>query len=230
MKHKTKHEQRYIITQEEPKSPISEAFRTLRTNIQFSSLKQQEIRSMMVTSSGPNEGKSTVSANLAVVFAQSGKKTLFIDADLRKPTVHHTFRLNNREGLTNILTGQRELEQVCKETSIKHLNVLTAGPIPPNPAELISSKAMDMFINEACESYDMILFDTPPLIAVTDAQILSSKLDGVVLVLNSGKTNRDMGLKAKGLLEKVDARILGCVLNNRKLEKNHDYYYYYGKA
>lgn len=227
MKHSTER-RRSLITHEDPKSPISEAFRTLRTNIQFASV-DQEIESLMVTSTGPAEGKSTIAANLATVMAQSGKKTLLIDADLRKPTVNHTFRFLNNEGLTQVLTGQASLEQVVKtNTDVDNLDILTSGPIPPNPAELLGSKAMSRMLEEVKSHYHLVLFDTPPVIAVTDAQVLASQVDGVLLVISSGKTNREMAVRAKELLEQVQANILGCVLNNRKMKADSQYYYYYG--
>jgi protein-tyrosine kinase len=222
---RNKTRERSLITHLDPKSPVSEAFRTLRTNIQFSCIDSQ-IKTMMVTSTGPSEGKSTVTANLAVVLAQSGKKTLLVDTDLRKPTVHRTFRLLNRDGLTNALTSQNDFKQYVKESEIENLDIITTGPIPPNPSELLGSMAMARFINEVSAIYDRVVFDTPPVIAVTDAQILATQVDGVFLVVNSGKTNRDMALKAKTLLCNVKANILGCVLNNRELEGENYYYYY----
>lgn len=222
---RNKSRERSLITHLDPKSPVSEAFRTLRTNIQFSSIDSQ-VKTMMITSTGPSEGKSTITANLAVVLAQSGKKTLLVDTDLRKPTVHRTFRLLNRDGLTNALTSQDNFKQFTKNTEIDNLDVITTGPIPPNPSELLGSMAMARFINEVSAIYDTVIFDTPPVIAVTDAQILATQVDGVFLVVNSGKTNRDMALKAKTLLSNVKANILGCVLNNREIEGENYYYYY----
>lgn len=229
MRSSREREQRNLLTQLESKSPIAEAFRTLRTNIQFTSV-DHEIRSMMITSTGPSEGKSTISSNLAIVMAQSGKRTLLVDTDLRKPTAHHTFRLLNREGLSNVLVGQGSLENLAIQSKIENLEILTSGPIPPNPAELLGSTSMAKFIKEAATLYDMVIYDTPPVIAVADAQILASQVDGVLLVLNSGKTNRDMALKAKSLLTNVKANILGCVLNNRKIQGDNYYYYYYGQS
>lgn len=222
---RNKSRERSLITHLDPKSPVSEAFRTLRTNIQFSSIDSQ-VKTMMITSTGPSEGKSTITANLAVVLAQSGKKTLLVDTDLRKPTVHRTFRLLNRDGLTNALTSQDNFKQFAKNTEIDNLDVITTGPIPPNPSELLGSMAMARFINEVSAIYDTVIFDTPPVIAVTDVQILATQVDGVFLVVNSGKTNRDMALKAKTLLSNVKANILGCVLNNREIEGENYYYYY----
>lgn len=218
--------QRKLITNVNPKSPISEQYRTLRTNIQFSSVDQQ-YRSIMVTSAGPGEGKSTTVANLAVVFAQQGKRVLLIDADLRKPTVHYTFSLTNSVGLTNVLTRLADFQEAVRATKIENLDVLTSGPIPPNPAELLSSRSMGEFLQEAYTEYDLLLFDTPPVLAVTDAQLLANLCDGTILVVSSGKTEIETATKAKELLQAAQAKLLGVVLNNKAID-NSNYYYYYG--
>jgi capsular exopolysaccharide synthesis family protein len=218
---------RKLITKYDPKSPISEQYRTIRTNIQFASV-DQEIRSILVTSSGPMEGKSTTAANLAVVFAQQGKSVLLVDADLRKPTVHYTFSQTNTFGLTNILTKQLTLREAVNNTDEKNLFVLTSGPIPPNPAELLSSRMMEQFLVEVYEEFDLVIFDTPPVLAVTDAQVLANHCDGTVLVVSSEKTEIEQAQKAKEALEKSKAKLLGVVLNNKKV-KQSSYYYYYGK-
>jgi capsular exopolysaccharide synthesis family protein len=219
---------RSLISMTNPKSPIAEQFRTIRTNIQFSNI-DEEIQTMIVTSSGPGEGKSTTTANLAVVFAQQGKRVLMIDADLRKPTVHYTFRTENHVGLSNVLTRQATLEDAVKTTPQDNLWLLTSGPIPPNPSELLGSKGMQNLLEQAKDEYDVIVFDTPPVLAVTDAQILSNLADGVVLVVSSGKTETDAAKKARELLDSAKAKILGVVLNNKKQEESHYYYYYGGK-
>ncbi|MEH7549080.1 CpsD/CapB family tyrosine-protein kinase [Neobacillus vireti] len=217
---------RNIITKFDSKSPISEQYRTIRTNIQFSSV-DHEVKSLMVTSSGPGEGKSTTVANLAVVFAQQGKKVLLVDADLRKPTVQYTFNQTNTFGLTSVLTKQMTLDKAVADTGEKNLFVLTSGPIPPNPAELLSSKAMEQFYQDVLDLFDIVLFDTPPLLAVTDAQILANKCEGTILVVSSGKTEKDQVIKAKELLDSAQSKLLGVVLNNKKM-KDTNYYYYYG--
>ena len=181
-----------------------------------------------MTSSGPGEGKSTTVANLAVVFAQQGKRVLLIDSDLRKPTVHYTFNFTNTFGLTNVLTRQSQLHDVVKETMEKNLYILTSGPIPPNPAELLSSRAMEQLMKDVEEEFDVVLFDSPPLLAVTDGQILASKCDGTILVVSSGKTETDQAVKAKELLNAANSHILGVVLNSKKMA-NSNYYYYYGR-
>ncbi|WP_281885446.1 CpsD/CapB family tyrosine-protein kinase [Paenibacillus sp. YYML68] len=217
---------RPIITHENPKSPISEAYRTLRTNIQFSAI-DEDLRILMVTSAGPGEGKSTTLTNLAVAYAQTDLKVVLIDADLRKPTMHHTFTQTNRWGLTSVLAGQAQLDEVIRETYIPNLSIITAGPIPPNPSEMLSSKRMTALLDELKSRYDIVLIDTPPALAVTDAQIVATKCDGVILVVDSGKVKRDMAIKAKANLDHVKARILGVVLNNMDRKNAESYYYYY---
>lgn len=210
----------------DPKSPIAEQYRTVRTNIQFSSV-DQELKTIMVTSSGPGEGKSTTAANLAVVFAQLGKKVLIVDADLRKPTVHHTFGINTHIGFSTVLTKQADLTSAIVKTEEKDLYVLPSGPIPPNPSELLSSKSMEQFIADVKTVFDYIIFDTPPLLAVADPQILANQCDGAILVVYSEKTVREHAVKGKEMLENVKSKLLGVVLNHKELQKN-DYYYYYG--
>lgn len=218
--------QRKLITKVNPKSPVSEQYKTIRTNIQFSTV-DQEYRTIMVTSSGPGEGKSTTAANLAVVYAQQGKRVLLIDADLRKPTVHYTFNFTNTFGMTTVLTKQSVLPETVKDSGVENLHILSSGPIPPNPAELLSSKAMSWFMNEAKELYDILIFDTPPVLAVTDAQVMANQCDGTILVVSSGTTETEASKKAKESLEAAKAKILGVVLNNKKKSET-SYYYYYG--
>ncbi|MGD6776272.1 CpsD/CapB family tyrosine-protein kinase [Sutcliffiella horikoshii] len=217
---------RHLISDKLPKSPISEQYRTIRTNIQFSSV-DQNLRSIMVTSSGPAEGKSTTASNLAVVNAQQGKKVLFVDSDLRKPTAHYTFQQDNFRGLTTVLTRQTSLSETIQSTRIENLDILTSGPIPPNPAELLSSRAMEDMLAAAYRIYDLVVFDTPPVLAVTDAQILANQCDGTVLVIASGSTDKDSAIKAKDLLNSAKAKLLGVVLNMKK-QSDSSYYYYYG--
>jgi capsular exopolysaccharide synthesis family protein len=218
---------RKLITKTNPKSPISEQYKTIRTNINFSSV-DKEMRSLMVTSGGPGEGKSTTAANLAVVFAQEGKKVLLVDADMRKPTAHYTFGLTNTFGLTTVLTRQKELTDVTNATDVPNMDVLPCGPIPPNPAELLSSRAMAHFFEEAYRNYSMVIFDTPPVLAVSDGQVLANQCDGTILVISSGTTEVEAAQKSKELLDSAKAKLLGVVLNNREL-KETNYYYYYGK-
>ncbi|WP_082677146.1 CpsD/CapB family tyrosine-protein kinase [Bacillus sp. FJAT-29937] len=207
-----------------PKSPISELYRTIRTNIEYSNI-DRENRMIMITSSSPGEGKTVTTANLAIVFAQQGKKVLLIDADFRKPKVHEVFKKNNFIGLTTILIKQIPLMEAIKETKINNLYILTSGPITPNPSELLSSKSMGNVLAAIRKEFDFIIIDTPPVLPVTDAQILANQCDGVILVIDHGKTKFEHAEKAKNLLLNVNAKILGAVLNNTK-ENYNDYYYF----
>lgn len=215
-----------LITMEQSKSPISEAFRTLRTNVQFTSV-DSETKKIMVTSAGPREGKSTTVANLAVSIAQTGKTVLVVDADLRNPTQHKIFGLDNVQGLSLALVQDQDYRDYVRETAVPGLLVITGGPIPPNPAELVGSKRMKRLIEEVSQQYDVVLIDTPPIVAVTDAAILAQEVDGVILVLASGEVNKDFAQRAKEQLDKVDAKILGAVLNKADMKTSEYYYYYY---
>ena len=222
----TMNKMRHLITNLNPKSPISEQYRTIRTNIQFSSV-DEELRSILFTSSGPGEGKSMTTANIAVTYAQQGKNVLLIDADLRKPTVHYTFRLDNLKGLSNVLVGDVLLEEAIHTTSIDHLDVISSGPIPPNPSELLGSRKMRAILERAKQQYDLVIFDTPPVLAVTDAQIMADFVDGAMLVVRSKVTELDAATRAVEALKPAKARLLGTVLNDRE-KKGSNYYYYYG--
>ena len=181
----------------------------------------------MITSAGPREGKSYTVANLAVSMAQAGKTVLVIDADLRNPTQHKIFKLENGQGLSVALVQDQDYRTYLRETAVPGLLVLTGGPIPPNPAELVGSKRMKRLIEEVSEQFDVILIDTPPIVAVTDAAILAQEVDGVILVLASGEVNKDFAQRAKELLDKVGAKILGAVLNKADMKTSEYYYYYY---
>lgn len=174
------------------------------------------------------EGKSTTINNLAVVYAQTNKKVLLIDADLRKPTAHHSFNISNRYGLTDMITNQCSMEMAIKETDVPNLSVITSGSIPPNPSEILASQKMTMLLEELKEKFDFILIDTPPVLAVSDAQIIATKCDGVIFVVDAGKVKRDLVIKAKSSLEFVQARILGVVLNKISQKESAKYYLYYG--
>ncbi|WP_054860223.1 polysaccharide biosynthesis tyrosine autokinase [Gracilibacillus sp. JCM 18860] len=218
---------RHLITKINPRSPISEQYKTVRTNLQFSAV-DGDLNSMLITSSAPpSEGKSSVTANLAVVFAQQGKKVLLIDADMRKPTLHYTFRLDNRKGLSSVLVGGTTFEESITKSDIQGLDLLPCGPVPPNPSELLGSKSMERLLSEASLQYDLVIFDTPPpVLAVTDAQILANICDGVVMVVRSKQTEYESAQKAKALLEVGKAKLLGVVLNDKVMKKGS--YYYYG--
>lgn len=263
-----------LITHAQPSSPASEAYRTLRTNLQFSNL-AKKITSIMLTSSGPREGKSTTSANLAVTMAQMGLRTLLIDADLRRPTIHKIFNINREPGLSDILLhynseapvdfyrngdeadldsgldaqhplrhasirARKAVQQMVSldialsaaihKTKIEHLDVLTCGLLPPNPSEILSGDTMKDLIALVKEKYEFVILDAPPVIAVTDAAVMAPQIDAVLIVAESARNDRDIMLKAKGLLERVGANLIGVVLNNvreRNLYGDYDYYYTY---
>jgi len=214
-----------LITLTHPRSPISEAYRTLRTNLEFSSL-DKAIRSMVVTSPAPEEGKSTTLANLAVTIAQAGKKVILVDCDLRRPSLHQIFNARGAPGFTDMMRDDGLMSKPpLQETSIANLRLLVSGTLPPNPSELLASRRMGEVIAALQQQADMVLFDAPPIVAVTDAAVLASKVDAVLLVISAGKTKREHAKKAKALLEKVNAHLIGTVLNNVKGEASLYQYY-----
>ncbi|MBT9177406.1 MAG: Tyrosine-protein kinase YwqD [Firmicutes bacterium] len=211
-------------------SRVAESYRVVRTNIQFASLETQ-VKTMLVTSTAPREGKSTTAANLAIAFAQTGSRVLLVDADLRRPTLHKVFRLSNPVGLTNLLTQSVAPEIALRDVGVPNLRVVTSGPIPPNPAEVLGSSRMRDLINNLKQSFDYILLDSPPTLAVADAAILTAFVDGVILVIAVAEVSMDKARKAKAQLQGVNAKILGVVLNGLESDsrEDHHYYYYYGK-
>lgn len=219
-------EQRNIITEKNPKSPISEAYRTLRTNIQFSNI-DEDIKSILITSSGSGEGKSTTLTNLGVTIAQSGKNVLLIDSDLRKPRMHQYFQLPNMRGLTTAISANVDYKEIVCQTHIENLDILTSGPVPPNPSELLGSKKMKEFLKRVKNDYDTVLIDTPPVGIVTDAAVLSAVVDGVLLVCASGQVDVDAAKSAKKLLETVKANILGVILTKIPINEGRYYKYSY---
>lgn len=218
-----------LITVADPKSPVSEKYRTLRTNIRFA-MAGKSLQSLVVTSSGPSEGKSTTSANLASVFAQTGQKVLLVDADLRKPIVAKTFDLPNDTGLSVYLSDPSvRVEDVVQPSYIlDNMDIVTSGPIAPNPSELLQSNRMNQFLTDLEKYYDLIIFDMPPVLAVTDAQIVSTKVDGTVLVVREEQSTKQSVKKSVELLRQVDANLLGVVYNGSKRDEDKGYYYYYG--
>jgi non-specific protein-tyrosine kinase len=216
-----------LVAIEQPKTPFAEAFRTLRTNIQFSSV-DKPIKTVMVTSAGPGEGKSTLAANLAVVMAQSGLRTVLIDCDLRRPSIHKIFSLPNQQGITTALLHElTALNGEVRSMPVEHLRVIPSGPIPPNPSELVGSRRMTQLLDTLAGENDFVIIDSPPALAVTDASILARKVDGVILVIESGATRRTLALKAKAQLEQVGAHVLGATLNKLSARTGNEYYYYY---
>ncbi|MCB9418824.1 MAG: CpsD/CapB family tyrosine-protein kinase [Ardenticatenaceae bacterium] len=212
-----------LITLTDPRSPVSEAYRSLRTNLSFYSL-DNPIRTLVVTSPAKAEGKSTTVANLAVTMAQSGRKTILVDCDLRRPSLHTLFDLRNEPGLTNVILAD-EAALPLQETGVENLWLLASGPKPPNPADLLGSKKIDQLLQKLNDMADIVLFDAPPVIAVTDAAVLGAKADGVLLVINAGQTRRDHAERAKELLEKAKVRIIGATLTNAPKDSSLGDYY-----
>jgi capsular exopolysaccharide synthesis family protein len=209
-----------LITLRDPASAAAEAYRTLRTNIQFSSL-DKPIHTLLVTSTAPDEGKSTTLANLAVTMAQAEQRVLVVDCDLRRPSLHQIFGLANEQGLTSAILDQGEGGLPTQATSVPGLEVLTSGPLPPRPADLLGSRRMEALIARMRAAADIIIFDTPPVVAVTDAAVLATRVDAVLLVLQAGHTRRDRAREARQKLEQVKANIVGVVLNNARLESGY---------
>ena len=201
-----------LITITDPRSPVAEAYRRLRTNLEFASL-DSSLRTLLVTSAGPDEGKSTTLSNLAVSIAQAGRRVILVDGDLRHPRLHELFGLDNRQGLTTVV-GQASGDIPLQESGVNGLRVLAAGPLPDIPADLIASPAVETLIATLREQADIVLFDAPPVVAVTDAAVLASKVDGVLLVINAGRTRREYAQRAKAVLAQVHARVVGAVLTN----------------
>ncbi len=215
-----------LITHFAPKSPISEAYRSLRTNIQYARA-DTKLKTIVVTSPGPQEGKSTTVANLAITIAQMGSKTLLVDTDLRRPVLHSIFNLSRAKGISNYLVGKIKLGDAIFETDMDNLYLMPCGTLPPNPSELLGSKAMKECINDLKNQFNIILFDSPPIIAVTDAAILSSEVDGVILVVKAGQTDRNAVIKSYEILRNISNHTLGALLNVVNVEGVYGSYYYY---
>ena len=214
-----------LITISEPRSPVSEAYRTLRTNLDFAGL-DQACKTLVVTSAGVGEGKSTTLANLAVVSAQAGRKVILVDADLRRPTLHQVFGLDNEQGLTTMMMDEAAIASPpLQPTGVEGLSILPSGPLPPNPADLMGSRRMEEVIAALAEQADQVFFDTPPVVAVTDAAVLATKVDGVLLVISAGKTRREYARTAVQRLEQINARLVGTVLTNVQMGTGFSGYY-----
>ena len=218
-----------LIANKDPKSPVSEAYRTIRTNIKFANVSGKELKTIMLTSAEPNEGKSTTISNLAAVMAQSGNRVLVVDCDMRDPTQHKIFQVSNH-GLSDCISARDNVMSYVQQTEVDNLYVLTAGPIVPNPSEILGSQVMIDILKAVEESFDYVLVDTPPVLPVTDAAVVGGIVDGVILVIASGSTSPANAKEAKARLEKGGARILGAVLNKVDVAHSHSYgyYYYYG--
>lgn len=218
----------HLVVRDEPKSPAAEAIRLLRTNLQYAAL-DRPLKRLLITSAGPGEGKTSIAANLAISLADTGKRIVVVGVDLRKPSIHDAFGCPNAVGVTNILVGQIRLEDALQETGIDNLQLLASGPIPPNPAELIGSEAMQRLIERLDDHCDIVIYDTTPVMAVTDAVLLSRSMDGVLLVVSINQMPRELVARAKEQLEHVNAKILGVVANRVPIRgREYGYYAYYG--
>jgi capsular exopolysaccharide synthesis family protein len=217
-----------MITIDEPRSPVSEAFRSLRTNFQFTSV-DKPMRSLLITSAGIGEGKTLVAANLSVVLAQGGSQVTLVDTDLRRPRIHRQLKIPNRRGLTSLfMRPDINLDGALQEAGVNGLSAITSGNLPPNPAELLGSERMRNILEKICQQSHVVVFDSPPVIAVTDAVILSQVVDGVLLVVQPGKSKIAALQKTVEQLKRVGANIIGVVLNNvRHNAARYSYYYYY---
>ncbi len=212
-----------LVTLTDPRSPVSEAYRTLRTNLSFLSL-DEPVKTLVLTSPAPDEGKSTTAANLAVTIAQAGRSTILVDGDLRRPVLHTLFDLNQEPGLTDLVLDENA-HPALQQTQVEGLQLLASGPIPPNPADMLGSKRIDSVISTLVEMADFVLFDAPPVIVVTDAAVLGAKVDGVLLVISAGKTRRDHAQRAKEMLERANVRIVGAALTNAPKDSSIGGYY-----
>lgn len=215
-----------LITKKMPKSLFAEAYRSLRTSIKFSSV-DKPIKTLVVTSSIMGEGKSTVTGNLANILSQDGAKVLIIDCDLRKPSMHYNFFVTNIEGLTDVLVGNSDLKSVIKKID-DSLFLITAGNIPPNPSEILGSKAMENLLERLSANFDYIILDTPPILPVTDTLLLSAKVDGTLIVVKSKVTKEKMIKETYNKLIDVRANVIGTVLNACDKSIDNKYYGYYG--
>lgn len=214
-----------LITSSNARSPFAESFRNLRTNINFAGL-DNPYRTILVTSTGPDEGKTTTITNLGIVMAQSNKKVLIMGLDLRRPNLHKVFNIDDNVGVTNALIENLDPKELAQETEVPGLYVLSSGPIPPNPSELIASQRMCSLLERARNHYDLVLLDSPPIM-LSDALLLANQVDGVILVVKKASTRKDHAKEAKEKLERVGAKIIGVVLNMVDMEGGDYYYYYY---
>lgn len=215
-----------LVMVSEPKSPIAEAFRALRTNIQYVNY-EKKLKTLAVTSAGPSEGKTFVVANLAVSLAEAGHRVLIICSDMRRPALHEFFHLRNEEGLSTVLVGNKSLEECIRDSGKRNLRILTSGPLPPNPSELVGSRRMNEVLAKSKTIADLVLIDTPPTLAVSDTAVLAPRADGVLIVVGMGTSKRDDARKARDLLLQVNSNLVGAVINNVEEARSYGYYYYY---
>lgn len=214
-----------LVAHTNPKSVVTESLKTIRTNLLFSSV-DEKLKRILITSANPVEGKSYISANLAITFAQNDQKVLLVDCDLRKGRLHEVFNLNNDIGLSNLLLeNDRVIKKYIKETEIENLDILTMGVIPPNPSELLGSKKFINFLDKAEKEYDIVIVDSPPVNRVSDALAVASKVNAVLLVATHAKTKNHELDEAIKHIKNVGGRLAGIVINQKKINKKA----YYGK-
>lgn len=213
-----------LVTLQDPTGGSSEDYRTLRTSLLYS-LVDSPPKAIVVTSPGPGEGKSTTCANLGVVLAQAGKSTLLVDCDLRKPRMHQLFGIRNMQGLVNVLVGEQSLSEVAQNGWVPDLHVITSGPVPPNPTELLGSRRFSELLEQARRDFDYLLLDTPPVEAVSDAKIMAGQTDGTLLVFDARNTRKGAVRHSVHGLQSIGAKVLGTVMNSVKTGKK-DYYGY----
>lgn len=212
-----------LITLTNPRSPASEAYRSLRTNLIFSSL-NEPLHTLVVTSPAPEEGKSITLANLAVTLAQGGKQTIIVDCDLRRPRQDSIWGVSREPGLTSMVLEEMA-EPPLLDVGVENLRLLASGPLPSNPADFLGSPRMDDIVGKLKAQADMVLFDAPPVVAVTDAMLLAAKLDGVLLVIRAGGTRREHAEQAKELLDRINVRVVGAVLTDAQVDVRMGGYY-----
>ena len=215
-----------LVTITAPKSTASEAYRGIRTSLFFSAAENSP-RAILVTSAAPSEGKTITAANIAVTMAQAGNRMLVIDCDMRRPKLHRLFNVPRDRGLSNVLVGNCGIDEAIIRTAVPGVDVIVAGPVPPNPSEMLGSPNMTRFLEEVRKRYDRVIVDSPPITAVTDAVILSRLVDGVLIVVRAGETHREIVKNGIGLLQGANARILGAILNGVSMGRDSYYYYQY---
>lgn len=215
-----------LIAERDAKSPVAEAYRTIRTNIKFSQT-EKALKSIVLTSATPNEGNTTTISNLAVVLAQAGHRVVVMDCDFRNPTQHKLFKLHNK-GLSNSIATGSDVMEVMQESGIENLCVLTSGPVAPNPSELLSSERMNIVLEKLKEQFDYVLVDAPPIMPVTDAAVIAGKVDGVILLIEAGSISPSIAKEAKERMEQGGGHILGVVLNKVDVGSSRHYGYGYG--
>lgn len=213
-----------FVVEKKPKSIGAEAYRTLRTNIQYSSF-DDKYKLIVVTSAAPGEGKSTTAGNLALALAQDGKKVLLMDCDMRKPSIHRNFKVSNEAGLSDLLANKRLIQDVVFKFN-DNLTIIPAGTIPPNPSEILDSNKMKTYLKEVREVFDYVIMDTPPIQAVTDAQVLSAISDGTLLVVRAEKTKKEAVVSSINAINTVNGTVIGTILNAVDKTISRHYYYY----